>query len=78
MSALSEQVAGNHYLHFPIQPIKFIVDNELSFLQGCIIKRICRYKFKGTKQDALKDLRKIQHECELIIELEDLECHLDE
>ena len=68
-SALKKQVGGTHYKHFPIQPVEFITRNGLSFLEGCIVKRICR-KRKGTR---LEDLRKIQHEVDLIIELEGLE-----
>lgn len=66
MNALEKQVRGNHYKEFKIQPIEFIVKNKLSFLQGCIIKRICRYKLK----DGIQDLEKIKHEVDLLIELE--------
>ena len=69
MSALDDQVAGNHYLNFEIQPVEFIEKNRIGFLPGCIIKRICRYKLKGTREEALKDIRKIQHECDLIKEV---------
>ena len=68
-NAMDTQVGGSHYKHFKFQPTEFIMANELSFLQGCIIKRICRYKIKG----GLEDLRKIQHEVDMIIELEWLE-----
>ena len=68
-NAMDTQVGGSHYKHFKFQPTEFIMANELSFLQGCIIKRICRYKIKG----GLEDLRKIQHEVDMIIELEGLE-----
>jgi hypothetical protein len=60
---LQHQVGGNHYKHFKIQPIEFITANKLSFLQGCIIKRICRKK--------PRDLDKIKHEIDLMKELED-------
>ena len=40
--------------------------NELNFLQGCIIKRICRYKDKGGRED----LEKIKHEVDMLIEME--------
>jgi hypothetical protein len=64
MNALDEQVAGNHYIDFAIQPVEFVTRNGLGFLEGSIIKRICRYKSKG---QPLEDLRKIQHEVELLI-----------
>ena len=67
-SALDVQVGGGHYKNMKIQPVKFITENNLDFLTGCIIKRICRWKEK----DGLKDLEKIKHEVDLIIELNNL------
>ena len=66
MSALDTQVAGGHYKAFAIQPVEFITRNNLSFLEGCIIKRVCRWRNK----DGIQDLRKAIHELELLIELE--------
>ena len=65
--SLRSQVGGTHYLNFKIQPVEFIEKNTLSFLQGCVIKRICRYNEGGK---GLEDLQKIKHEVDLIIELE--------
>ena len=70
MNPFDEQVGGNHYADMPIQPSYFSEKNGLSFLEGCIVKRICRYKTKG---EPLKDLRKIQHEVEMLIFLGDYE-----
>jgi len=67
--ALDKQVGGSHYKGFVIQPTEFIQKNKLSFLQGCIIKRICRYNLKGTP---LEDLEKSKHEIDMMIELEDI------
>lgn len=67
-NALEIQVGGNHYKGFVIQPVEYITRNQLSFLQGCIIKRISRYNKEGGK--GLQDLEKIKHEVDLIIELE--------
>lgn len=61
------QVGGRHYIDFLIQPVEFITINKLGFLEGCIIKRICRYNREGGK--GLADLEKIHHEIELIVEL---------
>jgi len=65
--AFDVQVGGDHYKDLAIQPTEFIMKNKLDFLEGCIIKRICRYKKKGFP---LQDLRKAQHEIDMIIELE--------
>ena len=65
-SALDVQVAGSHYKDMRIQPVEFIHANGLGFLEGCIIKRICRWRAK----DGINDLEKIKHEVDLLIELE--------
>ena len=65
VSALDKQVGGNHYTTFKIQPIEFIIKNKLSFIQGCIIKYICRFENKN----GIEDLEKIKHYCDLQIQL---------
>lgn len=65
ISALDKQVGGNHYRGFKIQPIEFITKNKLSFIQGCIIKYICRFENKN----GIQDLEKIKHYCDLQIQL---------
>jgi hypothetical protein len=69
MSALDVQEGGGHYKSKAIQPIQYIHANKLGFLEGCIVKRITRWRDK----DGLKDLLKIKHEIDLLIELEGLE-----
>jgi len=66
MSALDEQIGGYHYKNFKIQPIEFSYHNKLGFIEGDIVKRLCRYQ---TQEDPLKDLNKIKHEIDLIIEM---------
>jgi hypothetical protein len=66
-SALDRQVGGEHYKNdFQIQPIEFITANKLSFIQGSIIKYICRFDKKNGKEDIDKAI----HYCELLKELE--------
>ncbi len=65
-SALDTQVAGNHYKNFVIQPAEFITKNKIGFLEGCVIKRVCRWRAK----DGVQDLHKAIHELQLLIELE--------
>ena len=64
-SATDKQIGGSHYTGFKIQPIEFIVKNKLSFIQGCIIKYICRFENKN----GIEDLEKIKHYCDLQIQL---------
>ena len=63
--ATNKQIGGSHYTRFKIQPIEFISKNNLSFIQGCIIKYICRFD----KKNGVEDLDKIIHYCELQKEL---------
>ena len=66
-SALDRQVGSpQHYKDFKIQPIEFITANKLSFIQGNVIKYICRYDKKNGKED----IDKVIHYCELLKELE--------
>ena len=65
MSALKKQIAGSHYRMFPIQPIEFIVKNNIPFIEGNIIKYICRWQEKG----GVDDLDKVIHYVELLKEL---------
>ena len=66
MSALDQQVSGNHYKDLPIQPVEFIYKNNIGYLEGNVIKYICRHKAKN----GLADLEKAKHYIELLIELE--------
>jgi len=44
-----------HYTQSGIQPIDFIMSNELNFCEGNVIKYLTRHPFKGTPmQDLLK------------------------
>lgn len=64
-SALKKQIEGDHYKKYTIQPIEFITKNNIPFIEGNIIKYICRWKDKG----GTKDLDKVIHYVELLKEL---------
>lgn len=66
MSALDKQVSGSHYKQFKIQPIEFITKNNIPFIEGNVIKYICRWRDKN----GLEDLDKVIHYVELLKELE--------
>ena len=68
-SALDVQVAGGHYKTKRIQPVEYIAANNLTFLEGCIVKRITRWRDKSAA-DRFEDLEKIKHEVDLLIEME--------
>lgn len=65
-SALDMQVGGGHYKDLVIQPIEYTVKNNLSFLQGNVIKYITRYKTKA----GVEDLKKVKHYVDFILEFE--------
>lgn len=66
-SAFDSQVGGSHYKNLSIQPLEFIVANELDFPSGNVVKYVVRYKLKG----GLEDLKKARHYLDLLIELEE-------
>ena len=63
---LETQIGGDHYKKFKIQPVEFIVKNKLGYIEGCIVKYICRHRHKGGKEDLLK----ARHYIDLLIQLE--------
>ena len=65
-TALQKQVGGSHYADMNIQPIEFITANGLDFLQGNIIKYVCRHKNKN----GADDIKKAIHYCELLLQME--------
>ena len=64
MKPYDKQIGGTHYQKFKIQPSKFVIENELLYPEGCVIKYILRHRLKGKKQD----LEKAIHFIEMIIE----------
>ena len=59
-----KQVGGDHYKTLGIQPVEFILANNLGFCEGNAVKYLCRYKQKGGAQD----LHKAKHYIEILIE----------
>jgi hypothetical protein len=71
MSALQQQVGGDHYRAKGIQPIEYIHANNLGFCEGNVVKYVTRWKDKGGEDD----LRKAIHYLELLIQLEKEQSH---
>jgi len=65
MKANKKQVGGDHYMKYKIQPIEFITENNIPFIEGNIIKYLARWKDKNGTQD----LDKCIHYLELLKEL---------
>jgi len=63
--ATDRQVGGDHYKTCKIQPVDYIVENNLTFLEGNVVKYITRHRRKG---EGARDIEKVIHYCELILE----------
>jgi len=66
MTASHNQVGGDHYRKYAIQPAEFSHKNGLGFLAGNVVKYVTRYKDKN----GAEDIRKAMHYLELILEFE--------
>ena len=55
-NANDKQIGGNHY-KLKIQPFDFIMENNLNFFQGNVIKYVVRY----LKKNQIEDLNKIKN-----------------
>ena len=66
MKDKAKQIGGNHYKYMKIQPLDFIIQNEIPYIEGNIIKYVSRYKAKN----GLQDLEKAMHYLEILIDNE--------
>ena len=55
----------DHY-RTDIQPIEYIMGNNMGFCEGCVVKYISRWEMKG----GIEDLEKAKHYIEMLIEQE--------
>lgn len=53
-SAFDTQVGGDHYKDMKSSPLRFIADNNMSFILGNVIKYTCRADRKGGDEDIRK------------------------
>ena len=63
--ATSRQVGGTHYKDCAIEPIEYIMANDLGYCEGNVVKYITRYASKG----GVQDLDKVIHYIELLKEM---------
>ena len=64
--SLNEQVGGTHYKKMKIQPIEYIMANNIPFVEGSVIKYVSRWRDKN----GVEDLRKARHFLDILIESE--------
>ena len=63
---LPDHISPQHYQQGNIQVLDFITDQKFSYLEGNIVKYICRYKTKN----GLEDLEKADYYLSRLIELQ--------
>ncbi len=66
IKASDQQVGGNHYKDMAIQPHYFCHVNDLGSMESNIVKYACRHHQKGGR----KDVEKIIHYAQLLLEWE--------
>jgi len=64
--ASQTQVGGDHYKNMVIQPVEFIYRNKIGYIEGSVIKYVCRHRSKNGRHD----LEKAKHFIDLLIEQE--------
>lgn len=58
--SLKKQVGGSHYKNMNIQPMEYIVANNLLFPEGAVVKYVSRHKFKNGKEDIEKAIQNLE------------------
>ena len=59
-SPQNRQVGGDHYNKMVIQPIEFILENDIGFCEGNAIKYITRHKDKNGAEDIKKAIHYLE------------------
>lgn len=67
MTAMQDQIGGDHYKSKTIQPVQYCMANGIGFMEGSVIKYVTRWRDKG----GIQDLKKAKHFLELLIEYEE-------
>ena len=74
MSVNDIQHGGTHYKSKTVQPWDYIIENNLGYLEGNVVKYVSRWRDKN----GIEDLQKARHYLDKLIEVEsrklDREC----
>lgn len=62
-NGILDQIGGNHYQSFKIQPSEYIDANNLPFNEGNVVKYISRHSFKN----GAEDIKKAVNYCQRIL-----------
>lgn len=58
---MDNEIGGNHYEKLTIEPFKVIVEENMSFVAGNIVKYIARHTFKNKQEDIEKAYWYLDH-----------------
>ncbi len=62
--AKEKQVGGGHYKDYAIQPLDYILANNIPWCEANVIKYVTRWRSKN----GVEDLKKARHYLDLLIE----------
>lgn len=65
-NALDQQIGGDHYKKYVIQPLEFVHKNKIPPVEASIIKYVIRHKDKN----GIEDLLKARHLIDALIEMD--------
>lgn len=60
IAATDRQVGGEHYKKQAIQPIDYIMANNLPFCEGNVVKYVTRHRDKGGRKDIEKAIQYLE------------------
>lgn len=63
---MQTQVGGSHYKDLKIQPVEYIMANNIPYMEGNVVKYCTRWRDKG----GVQDLEKAMHYLQMLIEKE--------
>ena len=66
MSVNDIQHGGTHYKSKAVQPWDYIIENNLGYLEGNVVKYVSRWRDKN----GIEDLQKARHYLDKLIEVE--------
>lgn len=60
-----KQVGGRHYKHMVMEPAEYCAINNIPFIEGNIIKYVCRH----SQKNGVEDLKKAMHYIEMLMQI---------
>jgi len=57
---IKENVSPDYYARYDIEPVSFIMRNQIPFAEGSVIKYVLRHDMKGGVEDIDKAIRYLE------------------